>query len=715
MKRLLWLLKITRHYYRLFGMAETLHKIATFLTDNEKKKALNSDAFVNQLIHEKFQKKYVIYPETDYFILDSHVNNKSRKLPFIPDERHKCNEKCKKFIEPELVIIIPTIGRSSYLHKQIEILSNEIQKNEFSAEIHVSVDSNISDSEKLFLTELESLAICHRLIWKWQTKVTGFANQVNDLVISTKSPWIMIMNDDVMPLENFLSNLINKKDLFPSVKLFSPLILNPDFSIQEAGSLLTSNGHTEWLFRGFPHDSFENIGEVKVPNISAVCWLIEREIFLNLELFKPILGQMYYEDTLFISKLRKYTEILLIPEAKIVHYLSQSSKGYAKLISAEIIGDYFRDSLDLQEKIEIESSQAKIMALYLPQYHRNELNDLHWGVGYTEWTSASNSKPVIKDQVQPLIPSELGFYDLSNPSVIKKQSQLAAQYGISAFNVMTYWFNGRKLLDEPLEAFLQPNLHTKFMIFWANESWTKRWDGLGKEIIIEQKHSVEDSINFIREHARFLKSDNYLKINGRTPLFIYKASLLGDPATHLDSMRIEARKLGLGELLLGMMETYENSMARIDPRRDGFDIAVEYPPHAGLKTIDPTNLINKEFSGLVHSYDDLIDHYSNRKQEAFPVLHTACVAYDNTARLGARSTIFMGATLDKYYFWLRNILKKSILNKEFTDSWVMINAWNEWGESAILEPSINYGRDYLSATKVALDSVSGNRIELKHE
>ena len=98
MKRLLWLLKITRHYYRLFGMAETLHKIVTFLTDNEKKKALNSDAFVNQLIHEKFQKKHVICPETDYFILDSHVNNKSRKLPFIPDERHKCNEKCKKFI-----------------------------------------------------------------------------------------------------------------------------------------------------------------------------------------------------------------------------------------------------------------------------------------------------------------------------------------------------------------------------------------------------------------------------------------------------------------------------------------------------------------------------------------------------------------------------------------------------------------------------------------
>ena len=151
-------------------------------------------------------------------------------------------------------------------------------------------------------------------------------------------------------------------------------------------------------------------------------------------------------------------------------------------------------------------SKHRVIAIYLPQYHPFKENDEWWGKGFTEWTNVTKSRPRFPGHYQPHLPSDLGFYDLRVPEVREQQAQMAKEFGLYGFCYYHYWFNGKLLMERPLQEILEsgkPNF--PFMICWANENWTRAWDGGEKQILIKQEYTEEDARNHIKWLIRILK------------------------------------------------------------------------------------------------------------------------------------------------------------------------------------------------------------------
>jgi len=131
---------------------------------------------------------------------------------------------------------------------------------------------------------------------------------------------------------------------------------------------------------------------------------------------------------------------------------------------------------------------------------------------------------------QPHIPADLGFYDLRLEEVREEQARLARNYGIHGFCYYYYYFNGKRLLNRPLDEVLasgKPDF--PFCICWANENWTRKWDGNNDNILIEQLHSTENDQDFIRQLIPVLKDNRYIRVNNKLLVLVYRTELLPDP------------------------------------------------------------------------------------------------------------------------------------------------------------------------------------------
>src|SRR5919109_5123826 len=162
------------------------------------------------------------------------------------------------------------------------------------------------------------------------------------------------------------------------------------------------------------------------------------------------------------------------------------------------------------------SSEPKLIAYYLPQYHPIPENDAWWGKGFTEWANVAKARPNYLGHYQPHLPADLGFYDLRVEETMEQQAALAQRYGIEGFCYFYYWFAGKRLLDMPLERMLRTGRPDfPFCIAWANENWTRRWDGRDHEILIAQQHSDNDDRAVISDMMRYLRRRNYIRVNGK--------------------------------------------------------------------------------------------------------------------------------------------------------------------------------------------------------
>jgi GT2 family glycosyltransferase len=347
---------------------------------------------------------------------------------------------------------------------------------------------------------------------------------------------------------------------------------------------------------------------------------------------------------------------------------------------------------------------VRAIAFYLPQFHRIRENDEWWGEGFTEWTSVRSGRPQFENHYQPHVPSALGYYDLGSAEAFQKQANLARSYGLHGFCFYYYWFGGKVLLDLPLRHLLDRGPSGfPFCICWANENWTRRWDGKDRDILLSQKHSPEDDVAFLRHIEPILLSKNYIRVDGKPVLLVYRASLLPDAAATAERWRSCFRERGHGELHLVMVRSF----TEMRPHLHGFDALAQFPPHTAATPI--TRLIrerNKTYKGHVYDYSELKRKFTAELQIASskPKLYAGVMpSWDNTARHGARATVWLDSSPELYREWLSAAAEYARRFPGPDDRLLFINAWNEWAEGCHLEPDEKYGFAWLNATAAALD------------
>lgn len=352
--------------------------------------------------------------------------------------------------------------------------------------------------------------------------------------------------------------------------------------------------------------------------------------------------------------------------------------------------------------------KAKVLAYYLPQFHAIPENDAWWGTGFTEWANVARGVPRFVGHYQPRIPRDLGFYCLDSEEPLAKQIELARAAGIYGLVFYYYSFNGRRLLDKPVERFLaNPELDFNFALMWTNENWTRKWDGHDNEVLISQDYRAEDEELLLADFARHFADPRYIRLQQRPLLMVYRPGLIPDAAEAFARWRrFFADRFGENPIII-----MAQGFGDLDPRPFDLDGAIEFPPHKlmqGLRRIeDKVELLDTEFSGQVHSYDDVIDVSLKQPHPAYPVIRTAIPGWDNDARRQGTGMVVAGSTPAKYEAWLSRLVSDTTWPLFFGERIVCINAWNEWAEAAYLEPDQFYGAAYLNATGRAVTGLNG--------
>jgi lipopolysaccharide biosynthesis protein len=344
-------------------------------------------------------------------------------------------------------------------------------------------------------------------------------------------------------------------------------------------------------------------------------------------------------------------------------------------------------------------SIVKLIAFYLPQFHPFEENDRWWGKGFTEWTNVTKATPNFTTHYQPHLPIHFGFYDLRISEVIEEQSRVAQNYGIYGFNYYFYWFAGKTLMETPLLKMLEnPNIQMPFMLTWANENWTRRWDGAEHEILIEQQHSDEDSLKFIRHVMKYFHDKRYIKIDGKPLLMVYRASLIPNLKAVVKLWRREVETNGFPGLYLISAQSFGIQ----GPEQFDFDASAEFPPHTVEADCinEKIDKLDPNFRGMIYSYEQVVKNAIKKNMLPYKCFRTIMLGWDNTARKKSNSHIFWGFSLKLYKQWLSHLCHSVCLDERFSqdEKIVFVNAWNEWAEGTHLEPDRKYGFGYLSST-----------------
>lgn len=334
---------------------------------------------------------------------------------------------------------------------------------------------------------------------------------------------------------------------------------------------------------------------------------------------------------------------------------------------------------------------AKRIAFYLPQYHPIPENDEWWGEGFTDWVNVEKARPLFTGHRQPHRPGPLGYYDLRDPAVLRRQAALARDMGIDGFCFYHYWFGGKRLLETPLDNLLaDPSIDLPFALCWANESWTRRWDGLDHDTLIAQSYPDGWMDSFYEDAVRAWRDPRHIRAGGKPVFVVYRIGAIPDAPTALDYWNRRAKAEGLGglhRLAVIPSRDFETLPADVVHQLDGL---VRFPPGSGIKLQSIRSLapdLDPAFTGDVFSYDAAVDSadLTTRSPEGLPVHLGVMPGWDNTARRGTAAYVFHSGNAVSYRRWLR---RAEDATAAAGHDWpaIFINAWNEWAEGAHLEP-----------------------------
>ena len=380
------------------------------------------------------------------------------------------------------------------------------------------------------------------------------------------------------------------------------------------------------------------------------------------------------------------------------------------------------------------------IAVHLPQFHPIPENDEWWGKGFTEWTNVAKATPKFKNHYQPHLPSDLGFYDLRLEEARLEQEKLAKEYGIYGFCYYHYWFNGKTLLHEPIERKLNNAKEDfPFMLCWANENWTRVWDGGHRNVLMEQQYSNEDHVEHLKYLIPFFKDKRYITIDGKAVFAVYRSTKIPDFEEVCKLWKNEAAKEGV-ELYIIRFESFGEKIKNIE--EGTFDAAAEFQPHVGVnifngmkpnnpqlqkahKTLRDEITVQTFLSSIryrlnkfrrknqkskqekpktkIIEYSDFVDKclaYDEQNVNDYKIYSCVSPGFDNSARRKEGALVIHNSTPQIFGRWIsEKLISTPTYSSE--ENLFFINAWNEWAEGNHLEPDQKWGRQYLEALKKA--------------
>ena len=354
-------------------------------------------------------------------------------------------------------------------------------------------------------------------------------------------------------------------------------------------------------------------------------------------------------------------------------------------------------------------TDIKTIALYLPQFYSFNENDEWWEKGFTEWYNVRRIKPLYNGHHQPRIPGDnlnyLGYYDLANVDFIKKQIELAKTHGIYGFGIYYYWFSGKRLLEKPLDILLNhKEIEFKFLLIWANEDWTRRWNGYEGKILIEQEYRESDPYNFIKDIKKYIIDRRYIKINDKPIIGLYEPKKVPNLSRILSIWRESSKKIGLGEIFI-IVCLNDYSFNKVKDLRL-FDATYEFSPRDSLKYFVKDMPYSLYTTTLYKGIE-----YLNISDD-FPLFRGSMLEFDNSPRKKKHSIIYENYSPEQFFMVNKKIIEWTRKKYNENNRFIFINAWNEWGEGTYLEPDKKYGYASINSLSKALFNKSYKELNI---
>lgn len=348
----------------------------------------------------------------------------------------------------------------------------------------------------------------------------------------------------------------------------------------------------------------------------------------------------------------------------------------------------------------------RIIAIHLPQFYPFKENDEWWGKGFTEWRNVAKATPRFKGHYQPHIPADLGFYDLRLKECRLEQEKMAREYGVYGFCYYHYWFNGKLIMEKPVEAKLaNPEENLPFMFCWANVSWARNWEGGNNFILMEQKYSRDDDVAHFNYLLPFFKDARYIRVDGKPVFAIHSTDLIPEVEERIKFWKKMAKENGFDLYICRFEPNEKIGKHYLTP---SMDAAIEFQPfnmadfrkkHPNMKMILRKILGGKEVSNI-YSYEKYVNYQCKRDYRTdykeYPSLFPN---WDNASRRVNRPFMaFHKSTPALFERWLQHVYEFfTPYSKD--ENFIFINAWNEWAEGCHLEPDLKDGCAYLEAIK----------------
>jgi lipopolysaccharide biosynthesis protein len=445
-----------------------------------------------------------------------------------------------------------------------------------------------------------------------------------------------------------------------------------------------------------------------VTYISGACILLRRSD-VGSSLFDLAFAPAYCEDTDLCLRLGVASKrIVYVPEAVVIHHLSVSTSKISTTKRLELITENQERLYQKWREYLASLSRVRILTFYLPQFHPIKQNDLWWGKGFTEWANVAKALPSFAGHYQPHIPADLGYYDLRILETMAEQQRLASRYGIEGFAVYHYNFGGERVLDTPINNILaNEQVDFRFCLCWANENWTKHWDGREKAILLAQQYDEKTLDSVCADAVRVAADPRAITVNGKPLFLVYRPLLIPDIRAFADRLREAYRAAGWPDGYLVYVESMETASNATDPRSLGFDACVEFPPQGiGVQNTKPIRSLKRDWDGTVYDYEATVVAACTRPEVAYARYPAVFPSWDNTARQPLKGTSFINVGPELFQKYVEN--KVRFLNEFFTgeERFLFVNAWNEWAEGTHLEPDRAYGHAWLEALRNGVNAAT---------